>query len=50
MLFFLLVTIATTNNTLTIIDKILLGFFMLFLLTPWDISHLIALATLFDLL
>jgi flagellar biosynthesis protein FliQ len=50
MLSVLLVTTATTNNTITTIDKILVGMFMLILLTPWDISDLIAMATLFDLL
>jgi hypothetical protein len=50
MLSLLLITIATTNNTITTIDKILVGMFMLILLTPWDISDLIAMATLFDLL
>jgi hypothetical protein len=48
MLSFLLVT--TTSNTIAKIDEIPLGLLMLLLLMPWDIVHLIALATLFDLL
>jgi hypothetical protein len=48
MLSLLLVTIATTSNTITTIDEILLGLFMLLLLMPWDIAHLTTLATLFN--
>ncbi len=50
MLSFLLVTAATTSNTIAKIDEIPLGLLMLLLLMPWDIVHLTALATLFDLL
>ncbi len=46
----LLVTTSTTNNTITTIDEILLGLFMLHLMMPWDIAHLTALVALFDLL
>jgi hypothetical protein len=45
-----LVTTTTTNNTIATTDEILLGLLMLFLLMPWDITHLTTLATLFDLL
>jgi len=46
----LLVTTSTTSNTITTIDKILFGLFMLHLMMPWDIAHLTTLAALFDLL
>jgi hypothetical protein len=46
----LLVTTAITGNTITTINVILLGLLMLHLMMPWDIAHLIALATLFDLI
>ncbi len=46
----LLVTTATTSNTITTIDEILFRLLMLHLMMPWDIAHLTALATLFDLL
>jgi hypothetical protein len=46
----LLVTTATTINTIARIHQILLGLLMLLLLTPRDIAHLTALATLLDLL
>jgi hypothetical protein len=46
----LLVTFATTSNTITTINEVLLRLFMLLLLTPWDIPHLTTLATLFNLL
>jgi hypothetical protein len=41
---------TTPSQQLTRSYLILHGLFMLLLLTPWDIAHLIALATLFDLL
>jgi hypothetical protein len=46
----LLVTTTITSNTIATFDEVLLGLLMLLLLTPWDIAHLIALTTLFDLL
>jgi hypothetical protein len=45
-----LVTTATTSNTITIIDEVLLGLLVLLLLTPWDIAHLTTLTTLFDII
>jgi hypothetical protein len=50
MLSLLHVTTATIINTMATIHEILLGLLMLLLLTPWDIAHLTALATLPDLL
>jgi hypothetical protein len=45
-----LVTTATTNNTIATIDEVLLELLVLLLLTSWDIAHLIALTTLFDII
>jgi flagellar biosynthesis protein FliQ len=42
------ITTAITSNTITSIDKILLGLFMLLLLTSWDVAHLIALVTILN--
>ncbi len=50
MMSFFLFTAATISNTIAIINEIPLGLLMLLLLMPWDIVHLKALSTLFDLL
>ncbi len=50
MLSLLHVTTTTTINTMATIHEILLGLLMLLLLTPRDIAHLTALATLLNLL